>query len=158
MELRFQRPARQIPIIANARPRAVSEITHQRPVVPHRAAAHAASGIRLAVIAVDVSIGARVCPAPPSAASSTISAQIPSCDTAAMRRYLAPSAITAGSWLKIAEKGAGTTIFLATAPEVGGVSGRYFAHRAEVRPTRVAQDDALARRLWEVSEKLTGLA
>jgi hypothetical protein len=53
--------------------------------VPNWDAAHAAIGMRLAVIAVEVSMGARVYPAPPSAPSSTISAQIPSCEMAAMR-------------------------------------------------------------------------
>ena len=73
-------------IIPTARSSAVSEIVHQRPAIPQRADAHAAIGMRLAVITVDVSIGGSVAPAPPSAPSSTISAQMPSCDSAAMRR------------------------------------------------------------------------
>jgi hypothetical protein len=55
------------------------------------------------------------------------------------------------------EQGAATVIYLATAPEVEGVSGRYFAKCAEVAPSAAAQDDSLARRLWEVSARLTGL-
>ena len=57
---RFHRPPAQIAAIASARPMAVIEMTHQIPVVPHRAAAHTASGMRAAVIAVDVTIGATV--------------------------------------------------------------------------------------------------
>ena len=85
MELAFQRPARQIASIATARPSAVSEIAHHTPALPQCNAAQAASGMRLAVITVEVSIGASVYPAPPSAPSRTISAQMPSCDTAARR-------------------------------------------------------------------------
>jgi NAD(P)-dependent dehydrogenase (short-subunit alcohol dehydrogenase family) len=56
------------------------------------------------------------------------------------------------------EQGAQTVIYLATSPEVATVTGKYFVKCAEGTPTSVAQDDALARRLWEVSAKLTGLA
>jgi hypothetical protein len=72
-------------------------MVHQIPVVPHCAAAHAASGIREAVSAVEVSIGGSVYPAPPIAASRTISQAITRLESAAIRRYRAPSAITAGS-------------------------------------------------------------
>ncbi len=53
------------------------------------------------------------------------------------------------------EEGARTVVWLASAPEAEGLSGRYFAKCREKRPTRAALDDALARRLWDVSEKLT---
>lgn len=55
-------------------------------------------------------------------------------------------------------KGAETSIYLATAPELERVSGRYFANCREVRPAPFALDPAAARRLWEVSERLTGVA
>jgi NAD(P)-dependent dehydrogenase (short-subunit alcohol dehydrogenase family) len=55
------------------------------------------------------------------------------------------------------EEGARTTIFCATAPELAGVSGRYYDRRRESTPSLVAQDDALAARLWEESERLVGL-
>ena len=55
------------------------------------------------------------------------------------------------------EEGAGTTIFCATAPELAGVSGRYYERQRESMPSAVAQDDALAARLWDESEKLVGL-
>ena len=54
------------------------------------------------------------------------------------------------------ERGAQTSIFLATSPEVEGVTGRYFAKSREARPTAAALDESAARRLWEVSEGLTG--
>ncbi len=56
------------------------------------------------------------------------------------------------------EKGARTAIYLATAPEVEGVSGKYFYKQNEVRPAAPALDDSAARRLWELSEAMTGLA
>lgn len=56
------------------------------------------------------------------------------------------------------EQGAATSIFVATAPAVEGVTGRYFANCREVRPSRAAQDAAAARRLWELSARMTGLA
>lgn len=55
------------------------------------------------------------------------------------------------------EEGARTTIFCATAPELAGVSGRYYDRGRESTPSPVALDDALAARLWEESEKLVGL-
>ncbi len=56
------------------------------------------------------------------------------------------------------EQGADTILYLATSPEVAGVSGKYFIERKPVMPSEAARDDALARRLGEVSEMLTGLA
>jgi NAD(P)-dependent dehydrogenase (short-subunit alcohol dehydrogenase family) len=59
-------------------------------------------------------------------------------------------------FMKSAEQGAETSIFLASAPEVEGVSGRYFADKREKQPQPHARDEALGRRLWEISEGLTG--
>lgn len=56
------------------------------------------------------------------------------------------------------DRGAETSIYLATAPEVAGHSGRYFARCKPAVPSPAAQDDDAARRLWQLSEKLTGLA
>ena len=50
------------------------------------------------------------------------------------------------------EEGAGTVVYLASSPEVAGVSGKYFVKERETEPTKAAQDDAAARRLWEMSE------
>ena len=54
------------------------------------------------------------------------------------------------------EKGAETIIYLATSDEMTKVSGKYFYKCRAVNPTREAQDDASARRLWEESERLAG--
>jgi NAD(P)-dependent dehydrogenase (short-subunit alcohol dehydrogenase family) len=53
------------------------------------------------------------------------------------------------------EKGAKTTIFLATEPSIAGVSGKYFAKCKEKKPSREARDADVAKRLWAVSEELT---
>jgi NAD(P)-dependent dehydrogenase (short-subunit alcohol dehydrogenase family) len=56
------------------------------------------------------------------------------------------------------ERGAETSIWACTAPELEGVSGRYFSDRREESPHRHAQDDDAARRLWDVSAKLVGIS
>jgi NAD(P)-dependent dehydrogenase (short-subunit alcohol dehydrogenase family) len=56
------------------------------------------------------------------------------------------------------EQGADTIIYLATAPELAGVTGQYFVDRKPVTPSAAARDLEAARRLWEVSEQLTGLS
>ena len=53
------------------------------------------------------------------------------------------------------EDGARTSIYLASSPEVEGISGRYFIKEREARPSAAALDDAAARRLWAVSEAMT---
>jgi NAD(P)-dependent dehydrogenase (short-subunit alcohol dehydrogenase family) len=52
------------------------------------------------------------------------------------------------------EKGAATSIYLATSPEVEGVTGKYFIKKKAVHPSRLAQDVDLAKKLWAVSEEL----
>jgi retinol dehydrogenase 14 len=49
-------------------------------------------------------------------------------------------------------------VYLATSPDVVGKSGAYFDANKERAPAKLAQDDALARRLWDESAKLTGVA
>lgn len=52
------------------------------------------------------------------------------------------------------EAGARTSVFLAASSEVEGVTGKYFVKSKSRTPSRAAQDDQAARRLWELSEKL----
>ncbi|MFJ8201038.1 SDR family oxidoreductase [Streptomyces sp. NPDC096152] len=56
------------------------------------------------------------------------------------------------------DKGAETSVHLASSTEVDGVTGRYFAKRQPTKSSKLSYDRALAARLWEVSEELTGLA
>jgi NAD(P)-dependent dehydrogenase (short-subunit alcohol dehydrogenase family) len=52
------------------------------------------------------------------------------------------------------EQGAHTSVYLATSPQVQGVSGKYFVDCRESRPARLALDDRLAEELWQVSSDL----
>jgi NAD(P)-dependent dehydrogenase (short-subunit alcohol dehydrogenase family) len=54
-----------------------------------------------------------------------------------------------------AEDAARTAVFLATAPEMRGISGRYFSHGRPSRSKRVSYDPVVAARLWAISEQLT---
>ena len=56
------------------------------------------------------------------------------------------------------ERGARTLVYLATSPEVEGVSGKYFHDERESRTSTAARDMEVARRLWEVSVRLAGPA
>jgi NAD(P)-dependent dehydrogenase (short-subunit alcohol dehydrogenase family) len=60
-------------------------------------------------------------------------------------------------FLKSPEEGAKTSLHLAASPEVEGLSGRYWKRCREATPAPHARDPEAARRLWEVSEALTGL-
>jgi retinol dehydrogenase 12 len=53
------------------------------------------------------------------------------------------------------QKGALTSIYLATSPDVEGITGQYFVKGQAVKPAAPALDDAAAARLWEISKKLT---
>ena len=56
-----------------------------------------------------------------------------------------------------AEDGARTVIYLATSPEVEGVSGGYFMDDGLVDSSEASYDKDASLRLWEESEALTGL-
>jgi NAD(P)-dependent dehydrogenase (short-subunit alcohol dehydrogenase family) len=56
------------------------------------------------------------------------------------------------------EQGAATSVHLASSPAVEGVSGRYFKNSRAARSSRVTYDVELARRLWEVSARMTGVS
>lgn len=59
------------------------------------------------------------------------------------------------TFMKSVEAGAATTCYVATAPALAGVSGQYFADCNPEVPGGQMQNDALAAKLWEVSEELT---
>jgi NAD(P)-dependent dehydrogenase (short-subunit alcohol dehydrogenase family) len=52
------------------------------------------------------------------------------------------------------EAGADTIVYLASSPDVVGMTGGYFAKRTLTEPSAAARDDAAAKRLWIESEKL----
>ena len=54
------------------------------------------------------------------------------------------------------EEGAETSIYLASSAEVEGVTGKYFERKQAKRSSRGSYDEAAARRLWDISERMTG--
>jgi NAD(P)-dependent dehydrogenase (short-subunit alcohol dehydrogenase family) len=55
------------------------------------------------------------------------------------------------------EEGAKTSIFLATSPEVEGVTGKYFVKSISKRSAPITYDSSLQRQLWEESARLVKL-
>ena len=56
------------------------------------------------------------------------------------------------------ERGAATSVYLAASSEVADLSGSYFSNSQERTPSQRSQDEETARRLWRVSEQLSGLS
>jgi NAD(P)-dependent dehydrogenase (short-subunit alcohol dehydrogenase family) len=56
------------------------------------------------------------------------------------------------------EEGAKTLIYLASSPQVAGQSGGYYDRCAPAQPSRAAQSDPHARRLWDLSAAIAGIA
>jgi NAD(P)-dependent dehydrogenase (short-subunit alcohol dehydrogenase family) len=54
--------------------------------------------------------------------------------------------------------GARTPVYLASSPEVAGVTGGYFVNCRPAEPSALAKDGQAAARLWALSEDLAGLA
>lgn len=55
------------------------------------------------------------------------------------------------------EEGAKTSIYLASSPEIEGVTGKYFVKSIPVRSAPISYDQTLQRQLWEESTKLVNL-
>ena len=68
------------------------------------------------------------------------------------RRMPRPLAWLITRFMKSTADGAKTSIHCATAPELAGVSGRYYDDCRERRPSRLADDAELAAELWRRSE------
>ncbi len=69
------------------------------------------------------------------------------------------------AWMSVAKffminskKGAETSVYLASSPEVENVSGEYFAKCRKARTKAEARDAVVMKKLWDVSAKMTGLA
>ncbi len=60
-------------------------------------------------------------------------------------------------FFKSPKKGAETPIYLASSPEIEGVTGKYFVKRAPRRSSPASLDVDVARRLYETSLRLAGL-
>jgi len=55
------------------------------------------------------------------------------------------------------EEGAKTSIYLASSPDIEGVTGKYFVKSIPVRSAPISYDESLQRQLWEESAKLVNL-
>lgn len=60
-------------------------------------------------------------------------------------------------FFQTAEQGAETTIYLATSKEVEGITGKYFYRKRPITSSKVSYDKVVSKRLWELSEEMTGL-
>lgn len=63
----------------------------------------------------------------------------------------------ASPFMKSPQKGAETVVYLASSPEVAGVSGKYFANKKEKATSPECNDETSAQRLWRSSLELSGL-
>ena len=71
-------------------------------------------------------------------------------------RLLKPFWGIAKHFILTPEKGAATSLYLASSPQVAGASGKYFERCRPVASSRTSYDRDLQRRMWEASERLTG--
>ena len=60
-------------------------------------------------------------------------------------------------FMRSPEQGADTLIYLASSPEVEGMTGKYLVDRKVKAASDAAYDETTRKRLWEASEELTGL-
>jgi len=63
----------------------------------------------------------------------------------------------AAPFMTTPEKGAETLVYLATSPEVEGVTGKYFAKSRQARSSPVSRDPELAAKLWAASERFVAV-
>jgi retinol dehydrogenase 14 len=59
--------------------------------------------------------------------------------------------------LKTPAQGAQTAIYLASSPDMAGVTGQFFANRKPKKANKVAYDTDMTGRLWRVSADLVGM-
>jgi retinol dehydrogenase 14 len=71
--------------------------------------------------------------------------------------YFAAVSRVVRPFLKTPAQGAQTPMYLASSPEVDGVTGQFFANCKPKRANKLAHDTALTARLWQVSADLVGL-
>ncbi|MEM7372935.1 MAG: SDR family oxidoreductase [Bacteroidota bacterium] len=55
------------------------------------------------------------------------------------------------------QKGASTSVYLATSVEVSDISGSYFDKSTSKAPSRLSRDEAFAKALWDQSVRMTGI-
>ena len=86
----------------------------------------------------------------PGMTDTSFSAEDPS-------RFFAPLVVVARPFMKTPERGAETSVYLASSPAAEGLTGLYFANRTAKRSNKSSYDTAATARLWRVSADLVGL-
>ena len=56
------------------------------------------------------------------------------------------------------EQGAMNSLFVATSPDIEGISGAFFVKQRPAKPNQIAEDPAVAARLWAESQRLVAAA
>ncbi|HEX2281968.1 MAG TPA: SDR family oxidoreductase [Thermomicrobiales bacterium] len=72
-------------------------------------------------------------------------------------RKMAPIVFLVRPFMKSPKRGADTAVYLASSPEVEGVTGRYFANRKIKESEQSSYDTAITDQLWQVSADLVGI-
>ncbi|MGZ8785086.1 MAG: SDR family oxidoreductase [Acidimicrobiia bacterium] len=73
-------------------------------------------------------------------------------------RRMAPIVFMVRPFMKSPKRGADTAVYLASSPEVEGVTGRYYVNRKTKKSEESSYDAATTARLWQVSTDLVGIA
>jgi NAD(P)-dependent dehydrogenase (short-subunit alcohol dehydrogenase family) len=76
--------------------------------------------------------------------------------TSLYRNYMGSSSPGGAGDAELA-RGAATSVYLASSPEVEGVSGRYFSNSQEHASSAESHDPETARKLWQISAEMTGI-
>jgi retinol dehydrogenase-14 len=71
--------------------------------------------------------------------------------------YLSVMIRMARLFMKTAAQGADTPVYLASSPQVQGITGRYYVHRKPKASSKASHDTTATARLWKVSADLTGM-
>ena len=72
-------------------------------------------------------------------------------------RKMAPVVFVVRPFMRSPKRGADTAVYLASSPEVEGVTGRYFVNRKSKESHDSSYDTATTARLWQVSADLVGI-
>jgi len=60
-------------------------------------------------------------------------------------------------FFKPPEVGAETSLYLASSPEVEGITGKYYANKQQKKSSKESYNEEYAKRLWDITEEMTGL-
>ncbi|HJQ94962.1 MAG TPA: SDR family oxidoreductase [Acidimicrobiia bacterium] len=72
-------------------------------------------------------------------------------------RKMAPIVLVVRPFMKSPKRGADTAVYLASSPEVEGVTGRYFVNHKSKESEESSYDTATTARLWRISADLVGI-